>query len=73
MMIMSNPIFSAAGASSHAKESNVLNLLNGSAISSIIFAIKLWLLLEERIRGVIKCLKTAYKIKDHYQPASGFD
>lgn len=73
ILIVSNPIFCSAGVSLHAEEFNVLNLLNGSTRSLIIFAIKLWLLLEERIRGFIKCLKTACKIKAHYQPASGFD
>lgn len=71
--VMANSIFPSAGASLHAKEVNVLHLLNGSTISLMIFVIKLWLLLEERVRGFIKCLKTAYKMKDHYHPASGFD
>lgn len=63
---MSDSIVSSAGVSLHAKEVNVSNLLNGSTASLIIFAIKLWLLLEERVRGFIKYLKTAYEIKDHY-------
>lgn len=71
--IMSNPIFPSAGVGLHAKEVHVLHLVNGSTISLIIFAHKLWLLLEERVRGFIRCLKTTYKIKDHYQPDSGFD
>jgi len=72
---MSGHIVSSIGVSLHAKEVNVLNPSNGSMISLIFFALKLWLQLKETVRGFIKCLNTAYKVQDHYQqgPALGFD
>lgn len=58
---MSNHIVSSTGLSLYAKEVNPLNPSNGSMTSLIIFAIKLWLLLKEKVRGFIECLNIAYK------------
>lgn len=58
---MSAHIVSSTGVSLHAKEVHVSNLSNSFMTSLIIFALKLWLLLKERVRGFIKCLNTAYK------------
>lgn len=59
VLLMSNPIVSSTGVSLHANEVNVLNPSNGCVTSLIIFTIKLWLLLKERVRGFINCLRTA--------------
>lgn len=61
VITMSDHIVSSTGVSVHAKEVNIVNPSNGSMRSLIIFAIKLWLLLKERVRGFIKYLNTAYK------------
>lgn len=58
---MSDQIVSSTGVSLHVKEVNALNPSNGSMTSLIIFVIKLWLLLKERVRGFTECLNTAYK------------
>lgn len=58
---MSGHTVSSTGVSLHAKEVNVLNPSNGSMTGLIIFAIKLWLLLKEIVRGFVKCAHTAYR------------
>lgn len=40
---------------------NVLKASNSSMTSLIIFAIKLWLLLKERVRSFIKCFNNVYE------------